>query len=248
MSVALDTTVLFLDLDRTLYPPHAGLQEAGDVLLTAYVARTLGLTEDAAHALRRRLWAEHGTSARGLEVEYGLPQAQTYANCIELLNPHDFVQPRPEVAAMLASLPYPAWVCTNSTALYAGRVLRALGLEDCFAGIITVETMSWRAKPAPEAFRAALAHAGARPEEVVFVDDAILNVRGAHECGLTAVLCHPQPQEPWHLHIRDILELPDLLDGSGAATRCSSRRTEPQAEQVRILQQKPQPHWATGQG
>lgn len=215
MSMAVDTTVLFLDLDRTLYPPHAGLQEAGDALLTTYVARTLGLTEEEAHALRRRLWAQYGTSARGLEVEYNLPQAQTYANCIELLDPRHFVQPRPEVATMLAALPYPAWVCTNSTALYAGRVLRALGLEECFAGVITVETMNWRAKPAAEAFRAALEYAGACPEQVVFVDDAILNVRGAHEYGLTAVLCHPQPHDPWHLHIRDIMELPDLLEAEG---------------------------------
>jgi putative hydrolase of the HAD superfamily len=215
MAIALDTTVLLLDLDRTLYPPHAGLQEAGDALLTAYVARMLGMTEEEAHALRRRLWAQYGTSARGLEVEHGLPQAQTYANCIELLTPADYVWPRPEVAEMLAGLPGPAWVCTNSTALYAGRVLRALGLEGCFAGVITIETMNWRAKPAPEAWQAALAHAGAEPQQVIFVDDALLNVQGARDYGLTAVLCHPQPREPWEPWIRDILELPEVLGRNG---------------------------------
>jgi putative hydrolase of the HAD superfamily len=210
MPTALDTKVLLVDLDRTLYPPHAGLQEAGDVLLTAYVAQLLGLTEEEAHALRRRLWAEYGTSARGLEVEHGIPQPEVYAHCIELLTPSDYVWPRPEVGEMLANLP-PAWVCTNSTALYAGRVLRALGLEGAFAGVISIETMNWRAKPAPEAYRAALAHAGAQPEHTVFVDDALPNVRGAHAYGLAAVLCHPHPREPWAPWIPDILELPGVL-------------------------------------
>jgi putative hydrolase of the HAD superfamily len=210
MAIAPDTKVLLLDLDRTLYPPHAGLQEAGDVLLTAYVARMLGLSEEEAHALRRRLWAEYGTSARGLEVEHGIPQPEVYAHCIELLTPSDYVWPRPEVGEMLAGLP-PAWVCTNSTALYTGRVLRALGLEGAFAGVISIETMQWRAKPAPEAYRAALAHIGAAPAQAVFVDDALSNVRGAHEYGLTAVLCHPHPREPWEPWIKDILELPSLL-------------------------------------
>ncbi len=211
MTTALDTQVLLIDLDRTLYPYSAGLQEAGDVLLTAYVARMLGIAEEDAHVLRRRLWAQYGTSVRGLEVEYGLPQAEAYANCIELLTPSEYVWPRPEVGEMLAGLPYPAWVCTNSTALYAGRVLRALGLEECFAGRITIETMNWRAKPAPEAWQAALARVGAQPEQAVFVDDALLNVKGAHKYGLHAVLCHPQPREPWHPHIRDIMELPGVL-------------------------------------
>jgi putative hydrolase of the HAD superfamily len=204
---------LLVDLDRTLYPYAAGLQEAGDVLLTAYVARTLGLSEEEAHALRRRLWAQYGTSARGLEVEHGLSQAQTYANCIELLTPSDYVSPRPEVREMLAALPCPAWVCTNSTALYAGRVLRALGLEGCFAGVITIETMHWRAKPAREAWEASLAAAGVGAEQALFVDDALLNVQGAHDYGMRSVLCHPQPREPWQPHIRDILELPQVLAG-----------------------------------
>ena len=213
MPTALDTQVLLLDLDRTLYPPHAGLQEAGDVLLTAYVARRLGRSEEEAHVLRRRLWAQYGTSARGLEVEHGIPQAEVYAHCIELLEPGEYVWPRPEVGEMLAGLPHPAYVCTNSTALYAGRVLRALGLEGCFAGVITIETMNWWAKPAPEAWEAALAYAGAEAGQAVFVDDAILNVKGAHQYGLRAVLCHPQPREPWEPWIRDIVELPGLLEG-----------------------------------
>ncbi|HEY3397240.1 MAG TPA: HAD-IA family hydrolase [Armatimonadota bacterium] len=208
---------LLIDLDRTLYPPRAGLQEAGDHLLTAFVARTVGLTLEEAHKLRRGLWAQYGTSARGLEVEYGIPQSVVYAHCIELLEPADYVWPRPQVGEMLASLGCPAWICTNSTELYARRVLAALGLTESFAGLITIETMGWQAKPAPEAYAAALAHAGVAAAQAVFVDDAINNVQGAAAVGIQAVLCHPRPREPWTPHLRDILELPACLQALSAA-------------------------------
>jgi len=205
--------VLLIDLDRTLYPPRAGLQEAGDRLLTAWMAQRLELSVPEVEALRRRLWSEYGTSARGLELEYGIPQAEVYANCIELLRPADYVWPRPEVREMLAGLPYPAFVCTNATELYSGRVLEALGLADCFRGVIAIQQMRWVAKPHPEAYRAALALVGVPAARTVFVDDSFSNVQGAQQVGLHAVLCHPQPRRPWPQHITDITALPGLLPG-----------------------------------
>jgi len=44
------------------------------------------------------------------------------------------------------------------------------------------------AKPDPEYFLAAVDALGVRPEEAVFVDDMLSNVRGAREAGLRAVL------------------------------------------------------------
>lgn len=43
------------------------------------------------------------------------------------------------------------------------------------------------AKPDPEAYRAALAHTDATPEQVVFVDDKQLNVDAAAELGMIAI-------------------------------------------------------------
>jgi hypothetical protein len=34
---------LLLDLDNTLYPPSSGLLEAGDALITAFIADRLGI-------------------------------------------------------------------------------------------------------------------------------------------------------------------------------------------------------------
>jgi putative hydrolase of the HAD superfamily len=202
---------LFLDLDRTLYPFGAGLQEAGDVLLNNWMADTLELALPEVDLLRRRLWDQYGTSARGLEHEYGIAQAEVYRNSIERLEPSEYLSPRPEVRTMLAELGLTAWVCTNATLVYARRVLAALELEDCFAGLLTIEAMQWHAKPHRRAYALALENAGTSRANAVFVDDAILNVRGAEAAGLHAVYCHPQPREPWSPHIPDITELPTAL-------------------------------------
>ena len=203
--------VLLLDLDRTLYRPESGLQEAGDVLLTEWMAATLGLGLEETHALRRRLWAEYGTSAYGLEVEYGLPQSEIYANCIELLDPAEYLQPRPEVRALLTALDRPAWVFSNTTRPYCTRVLEALDLGDCFRGLVTIEAMGWRPKPQPEAYRAALAACGAPGEAVVLVDDSVPNLEGGQRAGLRGILCHPQERGRWSPRISDLTELPSAL-------------------------------------
>jgi putative hydrolase of the HAD superfamily len=203
--------VVLVDLDRTLYPPETSLQEAGDRLLNEWMAHRLDLSLPQVDDLRRRLWAEYGTSARGLQVEYGISQAEVYSNTIERLDPADYVWPRPQVRQMLSSLHIPVYVCTNSTQLYCERVLAALGLEESFTGIITIETMRWQAKPHEEAYWAALRVAGVEAEEAIFVDDAVRNLEGARLVGLRAVLCHPHPRGRWSPHIPDIVELPDVL-------------------------------------
>jgi putative hydrolase of the HAD superfamily len=207
--------VVLVDLDRTLYPPETGLQEAGDRLLNEWMAARLGLSLPEVDALRRRLWTQYGTSAHGLQVEYGIPQAETYGNSIERLRPRDYVWPRPQVRQMLLTLGLPVYVCTNSTRLYCGRVLEALELADCCQGIISIETMEWQAKPHEQAYRAALAVAGAEPEGAVFVDDNVGNLEGARRLGLRTVFCHPDPRGRWTPQIADIVDLPRVLEELG---------------------------------
>lgn len=202
---------VLVDLDRTLYPPRAGLQDAGDRLINRWMAERLGLFLPEVDELRRRLWQQYGTSARGLAIEYGIPQAEVYGSTIERLRPRDYLWPRPQVRAMLLALPVPVYVCTNSTAPYCARVIEALGLEGCFQGVITIETMDWQAKPHEEAYRTALEVAGVEAAEAVFVDDAERNLEGARAVGLRAVYCHPQPRMSWEPHIADIVELPRVL-------------------------------------
>ncbi|NLO74001.1 MAG: HAD-IA family hydrolase [candidate division WS1 bacterium] len=202
---------VLVDLDRTLYPPATGLQEAGDRLINEWMTESLGLSSLEVDLLRRQLRDQYGTTARGLEEKYGIPQSKTYEQSIERLRPADYVWPRPQVRKILLSVGLPVYVFTNSTRPYCEQVLEALGLEDCFAGLVTIETMGWQAKPQKEAYQAALKVAGTEPQQTLFLDDSVANLEAAARMGLPAVLCHPRPKPHWAPCISDILRLPELL-------------------------------------
>lgn len=186
---------ILFDLDKTLYPCDAGLQEAGDVRITEYMAATLGMPVYMAEMLRLQLWADHGTTARGLEVEYGLAQAEIYRQTIETLDPCDFMAPDPRLAAFLRALPYRKLIFTNSTLCYAERVLAALGIAAEIEGILHIEWMDWLSKPHPQGYERALAELCLEPEEVMFVDDRPENLAPADEMGMVTVLVGDLPGE-----------------------------------------------------
>jgi HAD superfamily hydrolase (TIGR01509 family) len=71
----------------------------------------------------------------------------------------------------------------SNTSLPHARLVRRRGWDKLFDGFLTsCELRSM--KPSPTAFREALKMLGARPSEVVFIDDKEQNVQGAREYGI----------------------------------------------------------------
>ena len=66
------------DLDNTLYPAECDLFSQIDHRMGSFIAETLGLTLDDAHALRKKYYFEHGTTLAGLIRLHGV-------------KPHDFL-------------------------------------------------------------------------------------------------------------------------------------------------------------
>jgi len=95
---------ILFDLDNTLYDASAGLQEVGDRRITAWIMERLGMPHDEADALRLRTWRQYGTTARGLEVEYGLPPQPLYEHAVAAIDPGEHLAPWPELARMLGGL------------------------------------------------------------------------------------------------------------------------------------------------
>ena len=82
------------------------------------------------------------------------------------------------------------WLFTNAHITHARRVVRLLGVEDCFEGITYCDYAAnvLLAKPHKAMFEKAESEAGATSrEECYFVDDSALNCRHANERGWTAV-------------------------------------------------------------
>lgn len=207
------TTILF-DLDHTLYEPATGLLAAGDRRITDYLARQLGLPHAEADELRRRLWRQYGTTARGAEIEFGLAQAELYAESLGELDPGQYLRPDGPLARMLAALPADRYVVTNSSALYAQRVLAALGLSTCFREVFGIEALRFSPKPETRAYEVVLEAIGRDPREVAMVEDFPWNLVPAKKLGMLTILLGPEPAEA-DVWLRQLADLPQALAAAG---------------------------------
>ena len=201
---------LLIDLDETLYRPHTGMLSAGDRAITAFIADHFGIGWDSADHIRVDLWRRYGTTAAGLEREYGVPQADFYAATIETVDPTQYISPEPELAAMLSALPLHICLFTNATRPYADGVLEALGLSGQFTSISDVSSRSWCPKPERQAYDVVMSALGLPPEQVGFVEDHVANIVPAAELGLTVFLMR-QAHPAADYVLDDILDLGELL-------------------------------------
>src|SRR3954447_4316989 len=99
------------------------------------------------------------------------------------------VEPMPGVIELLAALAergVPLGLATNSGREFATRALRAAGLYERFAAVVSAEDVE-RPKPAPDVYLAAAAELGADPDDCVALEDSETGVAAAKAAGMTVV-------------------------------------------------------------
>jgi len=211
MTLADRIQVFLFDLDNTLYHPGTGLLEAGDALTASFIAQRLRLAHAEADALRARLWREYGATARGLEVEHAAPQREFYAGSIERLDPTRYLRPDPRLAGMLSGLQACKYVFTNSTALYARKVLAALGIPEAMDGVFDIEFSAGRPKPYPPTYERVLAALDQPARQIALVEDTEENLKPAAALGMVTIKLGERPVGDCHLHLAALHDLPCLL-------------------------------------
>ena len=149
-------SVLFFDLDDTLYSNSNGLWEAIRGRMTDYLRDPLGFPPGEIPELRRSYFETYGTTLRGLQINHSV-DADEYLAYVHDLPLEEYISPDPQLHELLASLPQRKWIFTNADSNHAMRVLGILGLEDCFDGIIDVRALDYLCKPEVQAYQRALA-------------------------------------------------------------------------------------------
>jgi putative hydrolase of the HAD superfamily len=181
-------TTLFFDLDDTLYPATAGLWPAIRDRMSEYMVERLGLPMEEVIPLRRQYFETYGTTLRGLQVHFQV-DADDFLAYVHDLPLERYIQPNAGLAAILGSLPQRKWIFTNADEAHARRVLKVLGLADCFQGIADVRALHFYCKPEQEAYLRALSLAGeTEAERCVLFDDSPRNLAPAAALGFTTVL------------------------------------------------------------
>lgn len=179
-------SVLFFDLDNTLYPHRLGVVRRIDERINQYLERRLGVPAAEVDALRRRFWAEHGTTLRGLTTRHSV-DADDYLAYVHDIELEDLLQPDPELRALLSRLAGRKVVFSNASRVHARRGLERLGLVDAFDAVIALEDLGYVPKPDVHAFQSAFARARTGGESSALIDDLTPNLTAAKRLGMRTI-------------------------------------------------------------
>ena len=206
---------LLIDLDDTTYPTSIGVWPILTQRVYQYMREIVGIPENEIPEKRDRLFVEHGTTMRGLNLEYGI-DVHDYLQYVHGVDLSKVIQADQNLRAELSALPQPKWIFTNASRQHANTVLELLGIADLFNGVIDVlDTDPW-CKPQPEAFEIALRLAGSPdPAVTMFVDDLETNLDAARKLGLQTLRISAEEVESKHPVINALAELPAFLSKNG---------------------------------
>lgn len=207
-------TTIFFDLDDTLYPASTGLWQAIKKRMNMYMRERMGFSNAEIPRLREKYYREFGTTLRGLQANHKI-DVQDFLTFVHDIPLGDYLQPDPALREVIASLGTRSLVFTNADAAHAGRILKALALEDCFEAIVDVNAVAPYCKPMPDAFRIAMERAGeSDPARCVMIDDLPRTTHAAREAGFFSILFgQDRPHPDANATLRNWQNLPFVLNG-----------------------------------
>ena len=134
------------DLDDTLYPPTGEIYAQMADRIREYIMKTLDLDAKTAGILQKDYYRKYGATVCGLMIEHDI-------------NPNDFtdyiheldlssLEENPQLKKCLNAIEGKKFVFTNGAYQHAERVLKRLGLSDCFSGIFSIREADYIPKPA----------------------------------------------------------------------------------------------------
>jgi len=202
---------VLIDLDETLYEPGGALIRSVDARITLYTAIHTGLPWPRADELRRDLWREFGTTARGLNFRFDLEEGELYRFAVDSVDPAEHVVPDPVLDEALSRVPAPCYIFTNATLRYTQRVLGALGVSDRFSGIFSIESARHHPKPAPLFYRKVLEALGLPAEQVALVEDNARNIAPAQAMGMRCLYVGRGAAPEGVVRVASIRDVPEAL-------------------------------------
>lgn len=179
--------LILFDLDDTLYPRQTGVMDQIRALMLRYMQARLDLSPAEADELRRDYFQAYGTTMRGLQINHQIDPDEFLRHVHDI--PLDqYLQPNPELDAVLASIPQEKIVFTNASREHAEEVLGRLGIRRHFSRIIDIRDMDYESKPHALAYRRICELLEVEPRECLLVEDNVRNLIPAKALGMTTVL------------------------------------------------------------
>jgi putative hydrolase of the HAD superfamily len=201
------------DLDNTLHDARPHIFPHIDRSMTAYLAEHLGLGADAANALRQFYWRQYGATLVGLIRHHGIDPHHFLRETHHFPEIGKLVVGRRELRSVVRRLPGRKIVFSNAPAHYARAILAALGVDDLFDDVFSIERTRFRPKPDVQGFRRLVRTHRLLASRCIMVEDSLENLRTAKRLGMKTVWVNQSSRAPaWvDANIRHIVRLPRLL-------------------------------------
>ncbi|MDR2921716.1 MAG: HAD-IA family hydrolase [Treponema sp.] len=167
---------LLFDLDNTLYSSRYGLEDNVSMRIREFVSALLGITKEDVRAIRKANARQYGTCLEWLMAEKGFTDTETYLAAVHPADEADSLPRDDKLREMLAGIPVPKAILTNSPREHADLILNKLGIADLFTDIFDIRRYGFRGKPQKEVFDNTLQSLMVRADEVLFIDDNPHNV------------------------------------------------------------------------
>lgn len=179
------TESLIFDMDNTLYDYDQRLLERLDVEIVKFIEDRLNLSYKEANELRIHMWHTYGTTMNGVFQEYNIIPSD-FMRIYDNIDISHVKKIAPVIKA-LTLIKQKKFVFTNSPRNFADRILKQLGIENCFDGIFCAEDAEFISKPDPEAYYRFLKAFDINPKTSCMFEDTIENLETANNLGMQTV-------------------------------------------------------------
>ena len=162
---------LLFDLDNTLYSARYGLEDNVSFRIRKFASALLGVTPEEIREIRKANIRQYGTCLEWLMAEKGFTDIDPYLAAVHPPGEADSLPRDDKLRSLLASIPIPKAILTNSPREHADLILDKLGITDLFTDIFDIRQCGFKGKPQKEVFDHALNSLGLRFPEILFIDD-----------------------------------------------------------------------------
>jgi len=204
------TKVWIFDLDNTLYPSACNLFAEVDQRMGEFIARLLDVPIEHARYLQKRYYHDYGTTLTGLIKLHRIDPFEF----LEFVHDIDLapLEPAPELARVLETLPGRRIIFTNGSRIHAERVAGKLGVLHLMEDICDIAACEFIAKPSPDAFKRMTDRHGVKASEAAMFEDMPQNLEAPHTLGMTTVLVHSDYMDhPAQAQMRKWRALPEHI-------------------------------------
>jgi pyrimidine and pyridine-specific 5'-nucleotidase len=171
--------VLYWDIDNCLYPRNKKVHDVMQDLIDKFFIQHLSLSAEDALMLHQKYYREYGLAIEGLYRHHKILPLEFNREVDDALPLDEILKPDPELRQLLERFDktkVKMWLFTNAHITHGKRVVRLLGIEDCFEGITYCDYAATElvCKPRSEMFEKAEKEA---------------NAPGVHQCYFVGKLC-----------------------------------------------------------